>query len=271
MRNIKPSSPSLEAWASSSRNGHPAITLDGAGKRYEAVEALRPVRLEIHRGETVAILGPSGSGKTTLLSLIAAELIPSAGTVHLNGSALASLRPGRELARQVGMIHQQFDLVPNLSALQNVLAGRLGQWSLARSLFSLVWPQERAVGLAALERVGVLERANVRAGRLSGGEQQRVAIARLLVQNPEIVLADEPVSSLDPARADEVLNILIETAQEADRTLVASIHSVHLARDRFSRLVGLRNGAVRFDRPSDQVTDEMIASLYDLGGLRAEV
>jgi len=171
----------------------------------------------------------------------------------------------------VGMIHQQFDLVPNLSALQNVLAGRLGQWSLARSLFSLVWPQERAVGLAALERVGVLERANVRAGRLSGGEQQRVAIARLLVQNPEIVLADEPVSSLDPARADEVLNILIETAQEADRTLVASIHSVHLARDRFSRLVGLRNGAVRFDRPSDQVTDEMIASLYDLGGLRAEV
>ena len=248
-----------------------ALMLHGVGKKYGAFHALLPLSLTVEQGETIALLGPSGSGKTTLLSLIAGETTASAGTVHFGEADLRSLTPGRDLARQVGIVHQQFDLVPHLSALLNVLAGRLGHWSLAKTIVSLVWPPERESALAALERVGLRERAKLRAAKLSGGEQQRVAIARLLLQDPAIILADEPVSSLDPARADEVLELLVGAARERGKTLVASVHSVDLARRYFDRLIGLRNGEVRFDTASASVTDAMLADLYELGGLRAEI
>jgi phosphonate transport system ATP-binding protein len=244
--------------------------VDGVSKRYDDLEALAPLSLSIAAGESVALFGPSGSGKTTLLRLMSGQLEPSTGRLLLEGHDLSQMRPGRELSAMVGMIHQQFDLVPNLSALQNVLAGRLGRWNLAKSLVSLAWPVDKRLGLAALERVGVMERAYVRASRLSGGEQQRVAIARLLVQDPAVVLADEPVASLDPARAEEVLRLLIGVAEERGKTLVASMHSVELARAYFSRLVGLRNGVVQFDLPSYLVTDGHLADLYNLAGLRRE-
>ena len=236
---------------------------------YGEIEALKPLSMEIEEGETVALLGPSGSGKTTLLSLIAGEISPTSGSIRLGERELSQLRPGRELAAAVGMIHQQFDLVPHLSTLQNVLAGRLGQWSFALSLISLAWPIERDLAYSALNRVGVQERASIRASRLSGGEQQRVAIARLLLQDPALVLADEPVSSLDPARAEEILALLVGTFSEAGKTLVASIHLVDLARKHFDRLIGLRNGELQFDLRSEDVTDSMLSELYDLGGLRA--
>lgn len=248
----------------------PALTLDGVGKAYGDFQALRPLSLVAEQGETIALLGPSGSGKTTLLSLIAGEVTATTGRVTLRETDVRTLAPGRQLAEQVGMIHQQFDLVPHLSTLLNVLAGRLGHWSLAKTVVSLVWPLERESALAALERVGVRERAGLRAARLSGGEQQRVAIARLLLQDPAIILADEPVSSLDPARAEEVLELLVGAARERDKTLVASVHSVELARRYFDRLIGLRNGEVQFDLASASVTDAMLSDLYELGGLRAE-
>ena len=248
----------------------PALTLQGAGKVYGAFTALHPLSLTAEQGETIALLGPSGSGKTTLLSLIAGQVPASSGSIYLGEADVRSLRPGRQLSEQVGIIHQQFDLVPHLSALLNVLAGRLGQWGLAKTIVSLVWPLERESALAALERVGVRERANLRASKLSGGEQQRVAIARLLLQDPAIILADEPVSSLDPARAGEVLELLVSAARERDKTLVASVHSVDLARRYFDRLIGLRNGEVQFDLPTTLVTATMLDDLYTLGGLRAE-
>ena len=270
MKTTSPSKTSPATSASSRNSSHPAILIDGAGKTYGAVEAVRPLSLAIQPGETVALLGPSGSGKTTLLSIIAGELEPSEGTIHLRGKNLTDLHPGRELAREVGMIHQQYDLVPNLSSLQNVLAGRLGDWGLLKSVISLVWPQDRQVGMTALERVGVGDRARMRAGFLSGGEQQRVAVARLLVQDPAIIVADEPVSSLDPARAEEVMDILTESARQAGRTLVATVHSTEVARTYFGRLIGLRNGGVEFDLPSDRVTDDQLNALYALEGLRDE-
>jgi phosphonate transport system ATP-binding protein len=248
-----------------------ALTLENAGRTYGAIEALHPVSLTVEEGETVALLGPSGSGKTTLLSMIAGEIAPTSGTIRVGDLDLRSLRQGPQLASAVGMLHQQFDLVPHLSTLQNVLAGRLGQWSFGRSLVSLMWPRDRAIADAALTRVGVLDRASIRAAKLSGGEQQRVAIARLLLQDPRLVLADEPVSSLDPARAEEIVRLLVATTQESGKTLIASIHLVDLARKHFGRLVGLRNGRVYFDAPADEVTDDMLARLYDLGELRAEV
>ncbi len=270
MKTTFPSKTSPGTSASSQSSSHPAILIDCAAKTYGDVEAVRPLSLAIQPGETVALLGPSGSGKTTLLSMIAGELEPSEGSIHLRGRDLADLHPGRELSREVGMIHQQYDLVPNLSSLQNVLAGRLGDWGLFKSVISLVWPQDRQVGMTALHRVGVADRARVRAGFLSGGEQQRVAVARLLVQDPAIIVADEPVSSLDPARAEEVMGILSESARQAGKTLVATVHSTDVARTYFGRLIGLRNGEVEFDRSSNLVTDNQLNALYALEGLRDE-
>ena len=270
MKTICPSKISPAISASSPNSSHPAILVDGAGKSYGAVQAVRPLSLTIQPGETVALLGPSGSGKTTLLSMIAGELEPSEGSIHLRGKNLADLHPGRELSREVGMIHQQYDLVPNLSSLQNVLAGRLGDWGLFKSVISLVWPQDRQVGMTALDLVGVGDRSRVRAGFLSGGEQQRVAVARLLVQDPAIIVADEPVSSLDPARAEEVMGILSESARQARKTLVATVHSTDVARTYFGRLIGLRNGEREFDLPSHLVTDNQLKALYALEGLRDE-
>ncbi len=247
-----------------------AVVLAEVSKQYGQKEAIAPLSLSIDPGERVAFLGPSGGGKTTLLRILSGQLESSTGTVLLCDRDLAKMPAGREVSKLVGMIHQQFDLVPNLSALQNVLAGQLGEWSLLKSLVSLVWPMNRGIGLSALARVGVEGIAYQRAGRLSGGEQQRVAIARLLVQDPQVILADEPVSSLDPARAGEVLQLLVGIAQEAGKTLIASMHSVELAREHFSRLIGLRNGAVTFDLPSHEVTEDMLHDLYDLKGLRAE-
>ncbi|MCH8101730.1 MAG: ATP-binding cassette domain-containing protein [Chloroflexi bacterium] len=246
------------------------MLLRGVEKRFGDVVAVGSISLTVRQGETVALLGPSGAGKSTMLRLMAGEIEPTSGVIELSGRELANLAPGRELASLVGMIHQQFDLVPNLSALQNVLAGRLGEWGFFRSLVSLAAPLEREVAMAALRRLGVEDRAGLRAGRLSGGEQQRVAIARVLVQGPALILADEPVASLDPARAEEVLDLLVGLVERDGRTLVASMHSVVMARQRFGRLIGLRNGELSFDLPAQEVTDGMLESLYALEGLRAE-
>ncbi len=246
------------------------ILLEGVAKRYGELEAVAPVTLTIEKGETVAVLGPSGGGKTTLLLMMTGALQPSEGRVLLDGTDIAAMKPGPELARLVGMIHQQFDLVPHLSTLHNVLAGNLGRWGLRKAMVSLVWPRDRWVALKALDKMGVADRASYRAARLSGGEQQRVAIARLLVQDPALILADEPVASLDPARAGEVLSLLLSAKREGNKTLVASIHSVDLARQHFERLIGLRNGVVTFDLPTTKVTAQMLTELYGIQGLRDE-
>ncbi len=248
-----------------------AVRFDGVSMRYGQTTVLAPLDLAVERGTRVAVIGPSGAGKTTLLRLMAGAVAPTTGIVELCGRDLTNLRPGRELARLVGMIAQQFDLVPNLSVLHNVLAGRLGEWSFGRSLLSLVWPREQRLAFDALERVGVTHLAHQRAGRLSGGEQQRVAIARLLVQRPTVVLADEPVASLDPARAREVTRLLTDVTEEQGETLVASIHSIELAREFFDRIVGLRNGVVQFDVPAFSIGDHVLDELYEIEGLRSEV
>ena len=243
----------------------PAVSLRAVGKSYAGTVALAPLSLEVGQGERVAVLGPSGSGKTTLLHLVAGVVRPDAGTVTLSGRDLAGIRPGRELAALVGVIHQQFDLVPHLPVLHNVLAGRLGEWGLWRSLLSLAAARDRGLAVAAVERVGIADKLHERTSRLSGGEQQRVALARLLVQRPGIVLADEPVSSLDPARADDIVRLLTGIVAESENTLIASLHSVGLARRYFTRAIGLRDGRLKFDVAMDEVEDATLRALYDLG------
>lgn len=251
-------------------NQIPAVELCDVYKCYGTSTILEPLNVSITPGETIAIAGPSGAGKTTLLRIIAGSLAPDDGRVFLLGNDLSEMRPGKQLSRSIGMIAQQFDLVPNLSALQNVMAGRLGEWSIWKSLVSLISPRDREVGYNALKRVGVLDRAHIRASRLSGGEQQRVAIARVLVQNPAIIVADEPVSSLDPVRSEEVVHLLVDIASEGQKTLIASIHSIDLATRKFGRIIGLRNGSVFFDVRGDEVSPQMLEELYSLKGLRSE-
>ena len=240
----------------------PAFVVAEVSRRYGEHLALAPLSLRVEQGETVAIVGPSGSGKTTLLNLLGGVLSPSSGTITVLGRRLDTLRSGRERAEQIGMMHQQFDLVPNLAAMHNVLAGNLGRWGLARSLLSLSQPQGRARADEALRRVGLAGRGGVRTARLSGGEQQRVALARLLVQNPHALLADEPVSSLDPARAEALVALLVEMAREGGHTLVASLHVVDLALRHFQRVIGLRDGVVLFDRHPRDITQDDLDRLY---------
>ena len=243
--------------------------LDGVSKAYPRSVALAPLSIRIDEGERVAVLGPSGSGKTTLLHLMGGVIQPDQGSITVDGRPLATLSPGRELAGLVGVIHQQFDLVPHLAVVHNVLAGNLGRWSTLRSLLSLVSPRERHLAVEALDRLGIADKLHERTSSLSGGEQQRLAMARLLVQTPKAILADEPVASLDPARAEDLTRLLTEVAVESGKTLVASLHSVDLARRYFSRALGLRNGEVQFDAPVTKVTDDMLERLYDIEGLES--
>ena len=248
-------------------DGHspaPVIVLDGVAKSYQGGVALTPLSLKIQAGERVAVLGPSGSGKTTLLHLIGGVIQPDQGSIVLDGRHLADMGPGHQLASLVGVMHQQLDLVPHLSVVHNVMAGRLGFWSLGRSLISLVSAREKHLAQGALERVGIPDKLYERTSRLSGGEQQRVAMARLLVQQPRVVLADEPVSSLDPPRAEDLIRLLATVVSESAKTLVASLHSIDLTRKYFSRAIGLRNGELQFDLPAERLNDEVIHHLYDL-------
>jgi len=234
------------------------------GKTFGAQTALAPLDLIIAPGERVALAGPSGSGKSTLLYILAGLIQPDRGQLYLDSQAVSQLRPGRELSEAVGLVQQQFDLVPQLPVVQNVLAGRLGQWGLLRSLASLFSARERDAAAAALSRLGILDKIDQRTSQLSGGEQQRVAIARLMIQSPKVILADEPVSSLDPAQAEEILKLLTSLADETGGVMVASLHAPDLIRQHFTRVIGLRQGVMQFDLPARELTPPVLEALYDL-------
>ena len=242
----------------------PVFSVLGAGVRFGALAALADVDLEVGGGERVAVVGPSGAGKSTLLSLLNGTVAPSTGSVRVMGHDLARLRPAdlRAIQRRIGTVHQQLDLVGPLRVVHNVNAGRLAEWSLARAAWSLVTPSDPAAAEAALRRVGIADKLHERTDRLSGGEQQRVALARVLVQEPAAILADEPISSLDRARGREVMDLLRDLAMEQGCTLVVSVHAFEYALSHFERVVGLRGGRVVFDAPAAEVHPPMVEALY---------
>jgi len=243
----------------------PVVRLREASRQFGSHEALSDVDLTVVEGERVALLGASGAGKSTLLGMLNGSLPVTSGSVEVFGEDLATLDPKRlrHLQRRIGTVSQRLDLIEQVRVLHNVNAGRLGAWSIGRSLLSLAWPRADAAAVSALERVGMGWAIHERTERLSGGERQRVAIARLLVQDPDLVLADEPVSSLDPARAAEILTLL--RAPAADATLVVSLHQPELARAHCTRAVGLREGRIVFDVPVERLDDRVLADLYALG------
>lgn len=246
--------------------GTPIFHLSQVTRQFQALTALAEVNLSIATGERVALIGPSGAGKSTLLSLLNGTLLPSAGQVTVLGQDLRRLSPRqrRRVQRQIGTVYQQHHLVTNLSVIHNVNAGHLGRWSLAKAAWSLLWPQSVEIAARALAQVGIAEKLYVRTDRLSGGEQQRVAIARVLVQDPVAILADEPIASLDPARAHDLMALLCRLTEQSGKTLVISLHDIEYAFQYCTRLVGLRQGQIQFDAPPAQVTDAMIHELYRL-------
>jgi phosphonate transport system ATP-binding protein len=245
-----------------------AFELAGASVCYDGRTALEAVDLVIEPGEAVAFVGPSGAGKTTALRLLNAGAVPTAGRVRVDGEDLAVVgsKRTRELRSRIGFIPQDLGLVPNLRASQNVLAGRLGRLGLYGSLRSVLFPRhaELEALLAILDRLGIGEKLFHRVDSLSGGEKQRVAIARALYQQAGALLADEPLSALDPARARETLALLVQVTKEHGMTLVLSMHDIDLAREFLPRLVGLRRGRVQFDLPTAEVPASMLTELYQL-------
>jgi len=242
----------------------PAARLRGVGRRFGERAAVSDIDLTIGPGERVGLLGPSGAGKSTLLALLGGSLLPTSGSVEVLGTDLTGIPSGRlrSLQLRIGTISQRLDLVDQVRVLHNVNAGRLGRWSTSRALGALVSPRADAVAVSALERVGLGWAVHERTERLSGGERQRVAIARLLVQQPDLVLADEPVSSLDPTRASEVLDLLRMATPHG--TLVVSLHQPELARRHCTRVIGLQHGQVVLDLPVERLDDATLLDLYAL-------
>ena len=241
----------------------PLFRLSAVGKRYPAQDALREVNLTLRAGERVAFIGPSGAGKSTLLRVLNTTAVPTSGDFLFEGRrvAIAGERELRRIRRRVGTIYQQYHLVPQLSVLDNVRAGRVGNWGLGRTLSPFASRAERWEVLALLERVGMAEKLYERVDRLSGGQQQRVAIARALYQNPDVLLADEPLAALDPPRAEKLLQLLLSLAGEG-RTFCITSHDLDLVLHHFPRVVGMRDGRIAFDCPSRDVTAAMVGALY---------
>jgi phosphonate transport system ATP-binding protein len=242
------------------------------GLRFEGVgvvhangrRALDRVSLDLAAGERLALIGPSGAGKTTLLRVAAAALRPSEGEIALLGDDPWRLGRGalKALRTRIGFVHQAPPIPPRLRVVTAVLAGRLGQWGVAKALRSWLMPDDVAGARDALARVCLAERVFDRCDQLSGGQLQRVAIARTLYQAPGLLLADEPVSSLDSTTADAVLRELVAYSGAAGATFIASLHAVDLALRWFPRIVGVRAGVVVFDLPVAEVTPEKLSALY---------
>ena len=245
-----------------------AISIRNLSKSFGKKRALDIVSLEIARGEMVALIGASGSGKSTLIRHICGLEIAQPGQSRIevlgdsiqDGGRLAS--GARVLRRNIGVVFQQFNLVGRLSVLSNVLLGNLGHIPAWRGTLGLFTAAEKKLAREALARVGIPEVAWQRASTLSGGQQQRAAIARTLVQRSNILLADEPIASLDPSSARRVMEILAAVNRDEQITCVVSLHQVEYARRYCPRTIALRDGRVVFDGPSSELTNQMLVELY---------
>lgn len=241
------------------------LVMEDIHKRFGSNQVLSGVGLSLARGELLAVLGANGCGKSTLLRCAIRLLDPDAGSSRLCGNDLARMH-GRQLRmarREAAVIFQQIALVKRRTALDNVCCGALGRMPLTRSLTPALFPQEvRDRAAVALQRVGMLDRAWQPAGTLSGGQAQRVAIARAYCQQASVILADEPVSALDPRAAEEVLTLLADLAHHDGLGVLAVLHQPDLALRHADRVIGMRAGEVAFDkRPADIAPDE-IEALY---------
>lgn len=246
-----------------------AIRVANLSKHFNT-KVLDNLSFEVQEGEMLALIGPSGSGKSTLMrhlsGLVKADKASPSDikvlgqTVQANGKLSSDICATRV---RVGCIFQQFNLVSRLSVLTNVLIGSLGNIPNWRGYIGYFTEEEKAKALDALERVDLKEHAYKKAAHLSGGQQQRVAIARALMQEADVILADEPIASLDPRSARVVMDILSRINQRDGKTVIVTLHQVDVARKYCPRIIALRSGEIFFDGPREQLTDDVMFSLYE--------
>lgn len=244
------------------------IEFKNVSKRYpNGFEALKNVNLTIDQGEFVAIIGLSGAGKSTLIRTINRMHDITGGELTVDGTDVMSLQ-GKELRRfrrKIGMIFQSFNLITRTTVIKNVLTAFVPELPWWRATFGIFTKEEKIAALEALDKVGILDKGFVRADQLSGGQQQRVALARTLAQNPQIILADEPVASLDPVTAKQVMDDFLRINRDMKITVLLNIHHVDLALQYATRVVGIRAGEIVYDGPARNVNQEILDSIYQGG------
>ncbi len=241
------------------------LRLENLDKVYATGDhALKQVNLEVPRGQVMALIGPSGAGKSTLIRCVNRLVEPTSGHVYLGDTDLTKLG-SRELRRartRMGMIFQEYALVERLSVMENVLSGRLGYVGFWRSYFRKFPQSDIDEAFNLLERVGLDDMADKRADELSGGQRQRVGICRALIQNPELLLVDEPTASLDPKTSRQIMRLITELCDERQLAAIINIHDVLLAQMFARRIVGLQLGAIVYDGPPEKLNPEVLTQIY---------
>ncbi|MFK2795432.1 phosphonate ABC transporter ATP-binding protein [Bacillus cereus] len=241
------------------------IEFRNVSKMYpNGTKGLNNINLKIQKGEFIVIVGLSGAGKSTLLRSVNRLHEITEGEIIIEGESITSAKGKglRRMRRDIGMIFQSFNLVKRSTVLKNVLAGRVGYHSTLRTTLGLFPKEDVELAFQALKRVNILEKAYARADELSGGQQQRVSIARALAQEAKIILADEPVASLDPLTTKQVLNDLKKINEDFGITTIVNLHSIDLARQYATRIIGLHAGEIVFDGLVEEATDEKFAEIY---------
>lgn len=241
------------------------IKFEHVSKVYpNGVKGLDDVNLKIEQGEFVAIIGLSGAGKSTLIRTINRMIDITEGSLEVDGTDVSRLKGKllRRFRRRVGMIFQSFNLVTRTTVIRNVLTAKVPDMPFFRVLFGIYKKEEKLQALEALDKVGILDKAYIRADQLSGGQQQRVALARTLAQNPQIILADEPVAALDPVTAKKVMDDFKKINQEMNISILMNIHHVELALEYADRIIGIRSGKIIYDGRAADVTDEVLRKIY---------
>ena len=241
------------------------LKLSALTKRYDTGDlALNQVDLEIPDGQVLALIGPSGAGKSTLIRCVNRLVEPTSGSATLNDINLTKLssRALRKSRRKMGMIFQEYALVERLTVMENVLSGRLGYVGFWRSYFRKFPKDDIKEAFRLLDRVGLLEMADKRADELSGGQRQRVGICRALIQDPDLLLVDEPTASLDPKTSRQIMRLINELCSERGLTAIINIHDVLLAQMFAQRIVGLANGEVVYDGKPEGLTPEVLTQIY---------
>ncbi len=241
------------------------IKFTNVDKTYPSgVKALSDINLEIKEGEFIAIIGLSGAGKSTILRTINRMHEITGGTITMNGDDISAHkgRKLREYRSQIGMVFQSFNLVNRTTALNNVLTSKAANMSTLKTMFSMYSKEDKIHALECLDKVGLFDKAYSRVDQLSGGQRQRVALARTLAQNPSIILADEPVASLDPVTAKDVMDDFKKINEELNITVFANMHHVDVALEYATRVIGIKAGEVVFDGLPNEVNEDVLEQIY---------
>ncbi|WP_026690396.1 phosphonate ABC transporter ATP-binding protein [Alteribacter aurantiacus] len=227
-------------------------------------QGLKDVNIKINEGEFVVIVGLSGAGKSTLIRSVNRMVTPTDGELLVDGEDILSYngRQLRDLRTKVGMIFQNYNLVKRSTVMKNVIAGRLGHTGTMRSILNLYSNEDKSLAYHNLQRVNISEKVHSRADELSGGQQQRVSIARVLTQQPKVILADEPVASLDPPTSHQVMTYLRKVNKEDKITTLVNLHFIDMAMEYADRIIGMRAGEVVFDGPASTVTEKTFEEIY---------